>query len=96
MPSQKNMNLLVGLTPVLVALWVLFYAVPDLFSLLFRTTLGNLIMFLLIVIVGNQNIKLALGLGIVFFILFRMAHYFRKEGYEGMRDREKRRREGYK
>lgn len=72
--SRKNLNLVVGLITLLVALWVIMFAVPSLFVNLFDTLLGNLILVSFIVLAGIYNVNLAVGLAIVFIILWRFSH----------------------
>lgn len=72
--SKKNLNLVVGLITLLVVLWIVMFAVPSLFVNLFDTTLGNLILLGFILLAGMYNINLALGLAVVFIILYRFSH----------------------
>jgi len=72
--SRKNMNLVVGLLTLLLALWIVMFAVPSLFVNLFDTLLGNLILLGFIVLAFMFNIKLGLGLAVVFLILYRFSH----------------------
>jgi hypothetical protein len=69
--SKKNLNLVVGLLSLLVVLWIIMFAVPNLFINLFHTRLGNLILIAFIFLAAMYNINLAIGLSIVFIILFR-------------------------
>jgi hypothetical protein len=72
--SKKNLNLVVGLITLLIVLWVVMFAVPGLFVSLFDTGLGNLILIAFIFLAGMYNMNLAIGLGIVFVILWRFSH----------------------
>jgi len=72
--SRKNLNLVVGLLTLLIALWLVMYAVPSLFVSLFDTSLGNLILGVFIILSLFYNIKLTIGLAIVFIILYRFSH----------------------
>lgn len=72
--SRKNLNLVVGLLTLLIVLWVVMFAVPSLFVNLFDTGLGNLILIVFIFLAAMYNINLAIGLAIVFTILFRFSH----------------------
>ena len=72
--STKNLNLVVGLITLLIVLWIVMFAVPSLFINLFDTRLGNLILIAFIFLAGMYNINLAIGLSIVFIILFRFSH----------------------
>ena len=72
--SRKNLNLVVGLITLLIFLWVVMFAVPSLFVNLFDTGLGNLILIAFIFLAAMFNINLAVGLSIVFIILYRFSH----------------------
>lgn len=72
--SPKNLNLIVGLITLLIVLWVVMFAIPDLFVNLFDTGLGNLILMAFIFLAAMYNVNLAVGLAIVFIILYRFSH----------------------
>lgn len=72
--SRKNINLAVGLITLLIFLWVVMFAVPSLFVSLFDTGLGNLILIIFIVLAGLYNVGLAVGLAVIFMILWRFSH----------------------
>ena len=72
--SRKNINLVIGLITLLIVLWVVMLAIPGLFVSLFDTGLGNLILIAFIFLAAIYNINLAVGLSIVFLILYRFSH----------------------
>ena len=72
--SRKNLNLVVGLITLLIVLWVIMFAIPNLFVSLFDTVLGNLILIAFIFLAGMYNVNLAVGLAIVFIVLWRFSH----------------------
>jgi hypothetical protein len=72
--SRKNINLVVGLLTLLLGLWVVMFAVPSLFVNLFDTGLGNLILIAFIFLAAMYNTNLAVGLSIVFLVLYRFSH----------------------
>jgi hypothetical protein len=72
--SRKNLNLVVGLITLLIVLWVVMFAVPSLFVNLFDTSLGNLILIAFIFLAGMYNVNLAVGLAVIFLILYRFSH----------------------
>jgi hypothetical protein len=72
--SRKNLNLVVGLITLLIVLWVVMFAVPNLFVSLFDTILGNVILLGFILLAGMYNVNLAVGLAVVFIILWRFSH----------------------
>ena len=72
--SRKNITLAVGLFSLLIFLWVVMFAIPGLFVSLFDTGLGNLILIAFIVLAGLYNVGLAVGLSVIFLILWRFSH----------------------
>lgn len=79
--SKKNLNLVVGLISLLVVLWVVMFAVPSLFVNLFDTGLGNLVLIAFILLAAMYNTNLAVGLSIVFIILWRFSHMSVTNGF---------------
>ena len=73
--DQKKRNLIVGLFSLLVVLWLVMFAVPDLFVNLFETPLGNLFLIVLIILAGMHSMIMGLGLATIFIILFRFSHH---------------------
>jgi hypothetical protein len=71
--EQKKRNLIVGLFSLLVVLWLVMFAVPDLFVNLFETPLGNLFLIVLIILAGMHSMIMGLGLATIFIILFRFS-----------------------
>jgi len=82
--SRKNLNLAVGLIALMVFLWLISYAIPNLFVQMFDTGLGNLILLGIVGLASMANINLGVGLLIMFFILYRFAHMSgrRFEGFD--------------
>ena len=82
--SRKNLNLAVGLIALMVFLWLISYAIPNLFVQMFDTGLGNLILLGIVALASMANINLGVGLLIMFFILYRFAHMSgrRFEGFQ--------------
>ena len=78
--SKKNLNLVVGLITLLIVLWVVMFAIPQLFYNLFETILGNMILIAFVVLAAMYNANLAVGLSIVFMILWRFSHMRAIEG----------------
>ena len=72
--SRKNLNLVVGLITLLIVLWMVMFAIPSLFYNLFDTGLGNLILIAFIFLAAMYDVSLAVGLAIVFIVLYRFSH----------------------
>jgi hypothetical protein len=71
--ASRNLNLVVGLVALGVALWAVFYAVPSLFVTLFYTNVGKIILLATVGLAFMHDKKLALGLAAVFIVLYRFA-----------------------
>jgi len=74
--SQNNSNLVLGFVAVLVAIWIIFFAVPSLFANLLNNILGNLILVGIVILTGMYNPIVAICLAIIFFILVRIFHLY--------------------
>jgi len=81
-PQEKN--LIMGLFMLFIVLWAILYLIPGIFTLLFSTFLGNIIILLFIVLVSIKNIKYGLGIIIIFVILHRISIMSKpiKEGFQ--------------
>lgn len=72
--SRKNLNLVVGLLTLLIVLWAIMYAVPNLFVNLFMTWIGLAILAGLVILAGMYNMNMGIGMAIVFIVLYRFSH----------------------
>lgn len=79
--SKKNLNMVVGLITLLIVLWVVMFAIPGLFVSLFDTGLGNLILIAFLFLAAMYNMNMAIGLAIVFMILWRFSHMSVMNGF---------------
>lgn len=74
MLSDKNKKHFVTFCAILGFLWLIMYAIPDIFVKLFDTTLGNAILLLTVVGVGYKHLEIGVSLAIVLVILFQFSH----------------------
>jgi uncharacterized membrane protein (GlpM family) len=72
---QNKQSLVVGILTFLVGIWLLFYAIPELFASLFNSLIGNLILLFIVILTATKNILLALGLAVLFLFLYKFSHY---------------------
>ena len=72
--SAKNVNLVVGLLALLIALWLIMFVIPSLFVSIFNTILGNFILLGFVILAAMFNPIMAIGLAFVFLLLFRFSH----------------------
>ena len=72
---QGKQSLFVGILTLLIGIWVIFYAIPELFASLFNTLLGNLILVFILILTAMKNIVVSLGLAVFFLGLYNFSHY---------------------
>jgi len=82
--SQEGRTELIGFLSILILIWSILYLIPSFFVSLFNTLLGNLILFMIVLITGMKNYTYGLGLGIVLIIIYRFSHF--KEGFTWSQD----------
>jgi hypothetical protein len=87
--SEENKTILIGLLTILIGLWLVTYLIPSFFVSLFNTFLGNIILFVIVILVGINNYKYGLMLGLILIILLRFVELvkeptqiIKKEGFE--------------
>ena len=80
----KYFNEVLGIVSILVALWAIFYAIPNLFITLFYTLLGNLILLLSVILIGMFHPGLALIVAAIIVVLYKISLHNAsvKEGIE--------------
>ena len=91
--SEENKTILIGLLTILIGIWLVTYLIPSFFVSLFNTILGNIILFVIVILVGINNYKYGLGLGLSLIILLRFVELvkqptqiIKKEGFELSQD----------
>ena len=72
---QGKQSLFVGILTLLIGIWVIFYAVPELFASLFNTLVGNLILVFIVILTAMKNVVVSLGLAVFFLGLYNFSHY---------------------
>jgi len=72
---QNKQSMVVGILTLLVGIWLLFYAIPELFASLFNSLIGNLILLFVVILTATKNILLALGLAVLFVFMYKFSHY---------------------
>jgi len=72
---QAKHSLFVGILTLLIVIWVIFYAVPELFASLFNTLIGNLILVFILILTAMKNVVVSLGLAVFFLVLYNFSHY---------------------
>jgi hypothetical protein len=72
---QSKQSLFVGILTLLIAIWIIFYAIPELFASLFNTLLGNLILVFILILTAMKNVVISLSLAVFFLVLYNFSHY---------------------
>jgi len=71
--TEDNKTKIIGLLTILISIWVIFYFIPSIFALLFSTLLGNIILFVITILVTLNNLTYGIILGLLFIIIVRFA-----------------------
>ena len=71
---QSKQNLFTGILTLLIVIWIIFYAIPELFASLFQTLIGNLILLFIVILTATRNIIISLGIAAVFVFLYNFSH----------------------
>jgi hypothetical protein len=77
--NKHTFLFLTGLLSLVVSFWLLLYVIPGANASLFNTILGNIILVVSVILVGIKNIKIAIGLAILFIFLFKFSHYVKED-----------------
>jgi hypothetical protein len=84
--SDENKTMLIGLLTILIFLWLVIYLIPSFFVSLFDTFLGRIILVFIVILVGLNNYRYGLMLGLILIIFIRFVDIVRitngKEGFE--------------
>ncbi len=72
---QAKQSLFVGILTLLIVIWIIFYAVPELFASLFNTMVGNLILVFILILTAMKNVVVSLALAVFFIGLYNFSHY---------------------
>jgi len=72
---QAKHSLFVGILTLLIVIWIIFYAVPELFASLFNTLIGNLILVFILILTAMKNVAVSLALAVFFLGLYNFSHY---------------------
>jgi hypothetical protein len=71
--NDDNKTKVIGLLTILIAFWLVFYFIPEIFVSLFHTLLGNLILIVSVLLIYMNNRIYGLIMGLSFILLFRFS-----------------------
>ena len=82
--NDENKTMLLGLLTILIFIWLIIYLIPSFFVSLFDTFLGRIILILSVILVGVNNYRYGLMLGLILIIFMRFVDIIRakNEGFE--------------
>jgi hypothetical protein len=83
--NDENKTMLIGLLSIFIFVWLVIYLIPSFFVSLFDTFLGRVILFLLVIVIGLNNYRYGLMLGLLLIIFTRFVDIIRfkvKESFE--------------
>ena len=69
--NDENKTMLIGLLTILVFIWLVIYLIPSFFVSLFDTFLGRIILVFIVILVGLNNYRYGLMLGLILIIFTR-------------------------
>jgi hypothetical protein len=87
--TKDSSTKLIGLLTIMMLLWLVLYLIPELFVSLFNTVLGRVMLLVVVVLVGLNDYKYGIILGISLIIIFRFLQLSsnpKKEGFSWSQD----------
>lgn len=86
--SKDIVSKMIGLLTILILLWLVLYLIPELFVSLFNTVLGGMILLVIVFLVGLNDYKYGIMLGIALIIIYRFLQLSApvKEGFTWSQD----------
>ena len=72
--NEENKTSLIGLLTILILLWSILYLIPEIFMSLFNTFLGNIILLITVMLIGSNNYKYGILIGLIFVIIYRFSY----------------------
>lgn len=75
--NDENKTMLIGLLTILVFIWLVIYLIPSFFVSLFDTFLGRIILVFIVILVGLNNYRYGLMLGLILIIFTRFVDIVR-------------------
>jgi hypothetical protein len=84
--NDENKTMVIGLLTILIFIWLVIYLIPSFFVSLFDTFLGRIILVIIVIIVGLNNYKYGLMLGLILIIFTRFVDIVRVKSYNGKKE----------
>ena len=81
--TKNSKTKIIGLLSILILLWLILYLIPELFISLFNTFLGFSILCIIVILVGLNDYKYGIMLGILLIIIYRFLQLSFPQNKEG-------------
>ena len=77
--NEENKTSIIGFLTILLIAWLILYFIPELFTSLFETILGNLILITICILALSYNLKNGILISIIFIVLYRFGQLINKK-----------------
>ena len=85
--NEENKTKVIGLLTILILLWLVLYFIPEVFTTLFNTILGNLILVTFSILLLMYDLKYGIIASIILIVIYRFSQLSRtKEGFTWNKD----------
>jgi len=80
--NEENRTKIIGFLTILILLWLVLYFIPEVFTSLFNTFLGNLILFTISILTLMYDLKYGIIISLILIIIYRFSQLSKtKEGF---------------
>jgi len=84
--DDENKIRILGLLTLLILIWFVLYFIPSVFTSLFNTLLGNIILLLSALLITTYDIRFGIVTSLIFIVLYRFSRLSEKEGFVWSKD----------
>ena len=80
--NEENRTKIIGFLTILILLWLVLYFIPEVFTSLFNTVLGNLILLTISILTLMYNLKYGIIISLILIVIYRFSQLSKtKEGF---------------
>lgn len=80
--NEENRTKIIGFLTILILLWLVLYFIPEVFTSLFNTFLGNLILFTISILTLMYDLKYGIIISLILIVIYRFSQLSKtKEGF---------------
>jgi hypothetical protein len=85
--NEENKTKIIGVLTILILIWLILYFIPEIFTSLFNTILGNLILLTISILLLMYDLKYGIIASLIFIVIYRFSQLSRKkEGFTWNKD----------